>query len=56
MFGPHTTPSLVNLTVHELHPSDLRFNEAYVLYYKNIATFVLTMILPFTLLIFYNCR
>ena len=45
-----------DLEHYELTPSDLRFNEHYVLYYKNIANFLLTMIFPFTLLAFYNFR
>ena len=45
-----------NVTIHELSPTTLRFNEHYVLLYKNVANFLLTMVVPFTLLVFYNCR
>ncbi len=86
--GQDAATAAPNVTVHELVPSQLRFNEVgtqkqtaeetlgcfggeesgleqkffffhfqhYVLLYKNIANFTLTMVVPFTLLVFYNWR
>lgn len=54
LFPPE--PKFTNVTIHELTPSKLRFNQHYVLLYKSLANFVLTMILPFGLLVFYNWR
>eukprot|EP00095_Tigriopus_kingsejongensis_P007774 snap_masked-scaffold154_size301342-processed-gene-2.15 protein:Tk07774 transcript:snap_masked-scaffold154_size301342-processed-gene-2.15-mRNA-1 annotation:"GJ15814" len=54
LFPPE--PRFTNVTIHELTPSGLRFNQHYVLLYKSLANFLLTMILPFSLLVFYNWR
>ena len=43
-----------NDSIHKVSPSTVRFNYYYVILYRNIATFTLTIVMPFALLVYYN--
>ena len=44
------------MSVYKLQVSPLRLNYTYILWYKNIATFVCTMVLPLALLAIWNTK
>ena len=45
----------MNITTHhELHLTPLRLNDHYVIWYKNVASCVVTVLVPFVLLVFWN--
>lgn len=45
----------MNITTHhELHLTPLRLNDHYVIWYKNVASCLVTVVVPFVLLVFWN--
>ena len=45
----------MQVSEYYLAVSDFYLNPDYILWYKNLASFVVTLLLPLILLAFYNC-